>query len=188
VLAAFGITDAPQPDLTRWEDVVDPPPQPEGEVTIAIVGKYTGLKDAYKSLIEALTMAASPTRVKVNGLDRERDLRARGPGAVSEKASTASWCPAASASAAARARSRRALRARAQRAVFRHLLRHADGGDRGGAQPGRHQGANSTEFGPTKEPVVGLMTEWTKGNELEKRAQAEATSAAPCASAPIRRS
>ena len=46
--------------------------------------------------------------------------------------------------------------------------------------------ANSTEFGPTPEPVVGLMTEWLRGNELEKRRRA-ATSAAPCGSAPIRR-
>jgi CTP synthase len=45
--------------------------------------------------------------------------------------------------------------------------------------------ASSTEFGPTKEPVVGLMTEWLRGNELEKRSAA-AISAAPCGSAPIR--
>ena len=46
--------------------------------------------------------------------------------------------------------------------------------------------ANSTEFGADPEPVVGLMTEWMKGNELEKRART-AISAAPCGSAPIRR-
>jgi CTP synthase len=52
---------------------------------------------------------------------------------------------------------------------------------------GIEEGANSTEFGPTQEPVVGLMTEWMRGNELEKRS-AGAISAAPCGSAPIRRS
>jgi CTP synthase len=62
-----------------------------------------------------------------------------------------------------------ALRARAERALFRHLLRHADGGDRGGAQSGGIEDANSTEFGAAKEPVVGLLTEWLKGNERERR-------------------
>ena len=54
VLAAFGIADAPEPDLTRWLAIDQAVRGLEGEVTIAVVGKYTGLKDAYKSLIEAL--------------------------------------------------------------------------------------------------------------------------------------
>ncbi|MEZ5841827.1 MAG: CTP synthase [Hyphomicrobiales bacterium] len=61
VLAAFGINGAPALDLTRWEKIVEAIRNPEGEVTIAVVGKYTGLKDAYKSLIEALGHGASPT-------------------------------------------------------------------------------------------------------------------------------
>src|ERR1700744_2471011 len=55
VLAAFGLEAAPKPDMRRWQAVSKGLHNPEGEVTIAIVGKYTGLKDAYKSLIEALT-------------------------------------------------------------------------------------------------------------------------------------
>ena len=79
---------------------------PEGEVTIAIVGKYTGLKDAYKSLIEALTHGGIANRVKRQArLDRERDLRERPTRRRSWRTCTASWCPAASASAARRARS-----------------------------------------------------------------------------------
>ncbi len=65
VLDAFGITGAPRPDLTRWETISRNIAQPEGEVTIAIVGKYTGLKDAYKSLIEALVHGGIANRVKV---------------------------------------------------------------------------------------------------------------------------
>ena len=59
-----------------------------------------------------------------------------------------------------------------ERAVLRHLLRHADGGDRGGA-PSRRAlpDASSTEFGPCDEPVVGLLTEWARGNEIERRAE-----------------
>ena len=57
-----------------------------------------------------------------------------------------------------------------KRAVLRHLLRHADGGHRGGAEPRRHaRHASSTEFGPCETPVVGLLTEWAQGNELVRR-------------------
>ena len=66
VLRAFGITDAPDPDLSRWYDVVDRHSNPEGEVTIGVVGKYVGLQDAYKSLNEALVHGGMAHRVKVN--------------------------------------------------------------------------------------------------------------------------
>ncbi len=65
VLAAFGIEPAPKPDMTRWNAVMDRVLNPEGEVTIAIVGKYTGLKDAYKSLIEALSHGGIANRINV---------------------------------------------------------------------------------------------------------------------------
>jgi len=66
VLDVFGIRDAPAPDLSRWQTISDRLVQPDGEVTIAIVGKYTVLKDAYKSLIEALIHGGVANRVKVN--------------------------------------------------------------------------------------------------------------------------
>jgi CTP synthase len=127
------------------------------------------MKDAYKSLIEALSHGGIANKVKVNldwiesevfenEIPRRSRTRQRHSGARRLRP--------------ARRRGqdpRGAVRARAQRALFRHLLRHADGGDRGRAQSGRHREANSTEFGPTPEPVVGLMTEWLRGNELEKR-------------------
>ena len=65
VLDAFGISPAPRPDLTRWEEVVDAIHDPDGEVRIAIVGKYTQLEDAYKSISEALTHGGIANRVKV---------------------------------------------------------------------------------------------------------------------------
>jgi CTP synthase len=65
VLEAFGITGAPAPNLSRWQNISRNIATPEGEVTIAIVGKYTGLKDAYKSLIEALVHGGIANRVKV---------------------------------------------------------------------------------------------------------------------------
>ena len=65
VLDAFGITPAPNPDLTRWEDVSDRIFSAEGTLKVAIVGKYTQLEDAYKSVSEALTHAGMANRVKV---------------------------------------------------------------------------------------------------------------------------
>ena len=65
VLAAFGIEPAPKPRMEPGRDVSSLIHNPEGEVTIAVVGKYTGLKDAYKSLIEALSHGGMANRVKV---------------------------------------------------------------------------------------------------------------------------
>ncbi|MDP1669414.1 CTP synthase [Phaeovulum sp.] len=65
VLDAFQISPAPRPDMARWEDVMDRLQNPEGEVRVAIVGKYVRLEDAYKSIAEALTHGGMANRVKV---------------------------------------------------------------------------------------------------------------------------
>ena len=171
VLAAFGIKDAPAPKLERWQTISDAIANPEGEVTIAIVGKYTGLKDAYKSLNEALFHGGIANNVKVKLEWIESEVFEREdpapylenvhgilvPGGFGERGSEGKIL------AARFART-------AQRALLRHLLRHADGGDRGRARPGRHRARPAPpSSAPTPEPVVGLMTEWMRGNELEKR-------------------
>lgn len=73
VLDAFGISPAPKPALERWEDVMDRMTNAEGEVRVAIVGKYTQLEDAYKSIAEALTHGgmANRTRVRAQWIDAE---------------------------------------------------------------------------------------------------------------------
>jgi CTP synthase len=73
VLDAFAISPAPRPNLARWEDVMDRLEHAEGEVRVAIVGKYTQLEDAYKSIAEALTHGgmANRTRVKAEWIDAE---------------------------------------------------------------------------------------------------------------------
>ena len=73
VLDAFGIAPAPKPNLDRWEDVMDRLHNAEGEVNVAIVGKYTQLEDAYKSIAEALTHGgmANRVRVKAEWIDAE---------------------------------------------------------------------------------------------------------------------
>ena len=171
VLAAFGIDPAPKPKLERWHQVVDGIRNPEGEVTIAIVGKYTGLKDAYKSLIEALQHGgiANKVRVKLDWMESEvfekEDPtpyleRVNGilvPGGFGERGSEGKIL------AAKFAREHKVpyfgICFGMQMAVI-EAARSLAGIDKAG----------STEFGPTPEPVVGLMTEWLKGNELEQRA------------------
>ena len=73
VLDAFGVTPAPRPNLARWHDVMDRLDNAEGEVRVAIVGKYTQLEDAYKSIAEALTHGgmANRVRVKAQWIDAE---------------------------------------------------------------------------------------------------------------------
>ena len=171
VLAAFGIEPAPKPNMRRWEQVSRAYHVPEGEVTIAVVGKYTGLKDAYKSLIEALTHGgmANRVRVKVDWIESEifeqadpaRHLEnVHGilvPGGFGVRGSEGKIL------AAKFARERNVpyfgICFGMQMAVIEACRSLA----------GFPQ-ANSTEFGPTSEPVVGLMTEWLRGNELELRA------------------
>ncbi|GHD09353.1 CTP synthase [Tianweitania populi] len=170
VLTAFGIDPAPKPRMERWGEVADRIHNPEGEVTIAIVGKYTGLKDAYKSLIEALAHGGIANRVKVKLDWIESEVfekedpapfleKVHGilvPGGFGERGSEGKIL------AAKFARERKVpyfgicfgmqmacLEAARSLAGIEH--------------------ASSTEFGKTNEPVVGLMTEWLKGNMLEKR-------------------
>ena len=170
VLAAFGIDPAPKPRMERWQEISNRIHNPEGEVTIAVVGKYTGLKDAYKSLIEALSHGGMANKVKVKLDWIELEIfekedpapfleKVHGilvPGGFGERGSEGKIL------AAKFARERKVPyfgicfgmqmacieAARSLAGVF---------------------GASSTEFGPTPEPVVGLMTEWLKGNMLEKR-------------------
>lgn len=173
VLAAFGIEPAPKPRLERWEDVAHRIRTPEGEVTIAVVGKYTGLKDAYKSLIEALYHGGIANRVKVNLEWIESEIfekedpspwleKVHGilvPGGFGERGSEGKIL------AARFARERKVpyfgICFGMQMAVL-EAARSLAGIEK----------ASSTEFGPSKDPVVGLMTEWLKGNMLEKRSAA----------------
>ena len=170
VLAAFGIEGAPAPKLERWEGISKAVATPEGEVNIAVVGKYTGLKDAYKSLIEALVHGGIANRVRVNLQWIESEIFEQEdpapylegvhgilvPGGFGERGAEGKIL------AARFARERKVpyfgICFGMQMAVIEaaRTLAHIDQ-------------ASSTEFGPTPEPLVGLMTEWMRGNELEKR-------------------
>ena len=173
VLAAFGIDGAPKPNFEVWEGIMDRINNPEGEVEIAVVGKYTQLLDAYKSLIEALYHGGIDNKVKVNLKWIESDAFENGqdpaeqlgdvhgilvPGGFGERGSEGKI------EAVRYARENKipyfGICFGMQMAVI-EAARNLAGID----------DATSSEFGEAQNSVVGLMTEWSKGNEKETRSQ-----------------
>jgi CTP synthase len=170
VLAAFGVADAKAPSLARWETIADRVKNPEGEVTIAIVGKYTGLKDAYKSLIEALTHGGIANRVKVNLDWIESEVFEHEDAAPFLENVHGILVPGGFGQRGAEGKIRAARYAREKKIPYFGIC---FGMQMAVIEAARNLAgvaeANSTEFGPTPEPVVGLLTEWLRGNELERR-------------------
>ena len=172
VLRAFGITPGVAPDLRRWEDILDRQQNPEGEVTIGVVGKYVGLADAYKSLNEALAHGGFANRVKVNvkWIDAElfekddNDIAAAlepmhailVPGGFGERGSEGKIA---------------AVRFARERKVpfFGICLGMQMACIEGARNTAEIADASSTEFGPTNEPVVGIITEWMTEEGLQTR-------------------
>jgi CTP synthase len=171
VLAAFGIDDAPAPDLSRWQTISGRVRSPEGEVTIAVVGKYTGLLDAYKSLIEALHHGGIANRVKVKLDWIESEIFEREDPAPFLEGVHGILVPGGFGQRGAEGKIQAVRYARERKIPYFGIC---FGMQMAVIEACRSlagiQDANSTEFGPTPEPVVGLLTEWLRGNELEKRA------------------
>jgi CTP synthase len=171
VLAAFGIEPAPKPDMSRWNAVTQRANNPEGEVTIAVVGKYTDMKDAYKSLIEALAHGGLANRVKVNLDWIEAEIFESGDPASHLEHVHGILVPGGFGQRGAEGKILAARFARERGVPYFGIC---FGMQMAVIEAARAlagiKDANSTEFGPCDEPVVGLMTEWLKGNELERRA------------------
>ena len=171
VLAAFGIEPAPKPDMSRWNAVTQRILNPEGEVTIAVVGKYTEMKDAYKSLIEALAHGGIANRVKVHLDWIESEIFESGDPASHLEHVHGIMVPGGFGQRGAEGKILAARFARERKVPYFGICFGMQMAviEAARALAGVEK-ANSTEFGPCEEPVVGLMTEWLKGNELEKRA------------------
>ncbi len=166
----FGLPCDAEPDLTTWHDICRRVLQPEGEVKIAVVGKYVKLLDAYKSLSEALTHGgiANNVRVKLEWMDSEifesgdaiqRLADVHGilvPGGFGERG--------------AEGKIRAAQFAREHKIPYFGIC---FGMQMAVVEGARHlagiPGAGSTEFGATPDPVIGLMTEWVKDGEIQER-------------------
>ncbi len=170
----FGLVDVPPPDLSRWTEIGERIRHPEGDVTIAVVGKYTSLLDSYKSLAEALTHGgiANHVKVKLDWIDSEIFENEEGalhrlenvhgilvPGGFGERG--ASGKIAAVRFAREHGIPYFGICFGMQMAVIEAARGLADMPE-----------ATSTEFGPADQPVVGLMTEWMRGEEIERRSAA----------------
>ncbi len=171
VLAAFGIEPAPKPDMSRWNAVMERIENPEGEVTIAIVGKYTGLKDAYKSLIEALSHGGIANRVAVKLDWIEAEIFETSDPVPYLEHVHGILVPGGFGHRGAEGKILAARFARERKVPYFGIC---FGMQMAVIEAARSlagiETANSTEFGPTTEPVVGLLTEWMRGNELQVRA------------------
>ncbi len=169
VLAAFSL-EPRSADLERWRFINERIRNPEGAVTIAVVGKYTGLKDAYKSLIEALSHGGIANKVKVN-LDwiESEVFENKDPAPFLEHVDGI-LVPGGFGQRGAEGKILAAQFARERRVPYFGIC---FGMQMAVVEAARNlvgiEAANSTEFGATPEPVVGLMTEWLKGNAQEKR-------------------
>jgi CTP synthase len=170
VLRHFALDASVEPDLSGWERIVDTLRGPEGEVRIAVVGKYTNLLDSYKSLAEALTHGgiANRVRVRLDWVDsqvfEQPDTVARlegvhgilVPGGFGERGTEGKIA---------------AVRFARERGV--PFLGICFGMQMAVIEAARNLAglpeASSTEFGPCDTPVVGLLTEWARGNEIERR-------------------
>jgi len=171
VLRYFGLDKGKEPDLSVWDHIVERVINPHGEVTIAVVGKYTSLLDSYKSLHEALLHGgiANNVHVKLRWIDSEvfehEDVSSElqdvqgilVPGGFGERGTEGKI------KAAQFAREHKipyfGICFGMQLAVI-EAVRHLGG----------IPDATSSEFGPNAHAVIGLMTEWLKGDRLEKRA------------------
>jgi len=170
VLAAFGIEPKGDPELARWRLINERIRNPEGDVTIAIVGKYTGLKDAYKSLIEALSHGGIANKVRVNLDWIESEIFEQGDPAPFLEHVDGILVPGGFGQRGSEGKIKAAQFARERQVPYFGIC---FGMQMAVIEAARNlcgiEEANSTEFGVTPEPVVGLMTEWMKGNELQKR-------------------
>lgn len=172
VLAAFGIEPAPKPKMEVWNDISDRIHNPEAEVTIAIVGKYTGLKDAYKSLMEALVHGGLANKARVNLEWIESEVfENEDPSPYLENVHGI-LVPGGFGERGAEGKIKAAEFARVHKVPYFGICY---GMQMAVLDAARNlagiEDARSSEFESSKTGtnVVGIMTEWLKGNRLEKR-------------------
>jgi len=170
VMDCFRIKDAKKPDLSVWQNIVHRIKEPEGEVKIAVVGKYTNLTDSYKSLNEALVHGGVANNVKV-------DIRFI-ESTIFEKENPAPYLENINGILVPGGFGERGAEGKIEAARFARERKVPYFGICFGMQMavieaarnlGGYNRANSTEFGPCDNAVIGLMTEWSKGAETQRR-------------------
>jgi len=170
VLEGFGMSGAPRPKLDNWAQISQRIHNPEGVVTIAIVGKYTGLKDAYKSLNEALIHGGIANRVKVELKWIEAELFETQDPASHLEDVDGLLVPGAFGERGAEGKIKAIHFARERKLPFFGIC---FGMQMACIEVARNlaglSNASSSEFGATDEAVVGVMSEWVRGNTKEQR-------------------
>ena len=171
VLRAFGITDAPEPDLSRWYDVVDRHSNPEGEVVVGVIGKYVGLQDAYKSLNEALIHGGMAHRVRVRIKWLDAEVFEQDDDAISAQLEPmhAILVPGGFGERGSEGKIAAVRFAREHKVPFLGICLGMQMACIEGARSAGVAAASSTEFGETEEPVVGIITEWMSEDGLQER-------------------
>ena len=170
VLMHFGIEDAPAANLSRWEEISEKLHNPDGEVSIAVVGKYTVLPDAYKSITEALVHGgiANKVKVKIKWLEAEEFENSDDPNVL--KGVHGILVPGGFGERGAEGKIKAATFARTKDVPYFGIC---FGMQMAVVEAARNmagiKNASSSEFETEGENIVGLMTEWTRGNERVER-------------------
>jgi CTP synthase len=172
LLRHFNLPHEGRPDLSRWEEIRARLARPEGEVTIAVVGKYTGLQDAYKSLDEALTHGGIDNRVRVNTRWLAAEIFESDDAALHLQDVNGILVPGGFGERGSAGKVAAVTYARERHIPYFGIC---FGMQLAVVEAARNlagiESASSTEFGPTEEPVVGLLTEWERAGVTETRSQ-----------------
>ena len=166
VLKSMNINKPSKINLRKWNKVVDSINNPQGEVNIAVVGKYIGLKDAYKSLTEALTHGgiANDVRVNIHWIDSET---IKGKSNIKKlKSMSGILVPGGFGKRGVEGKILAINYARINKIPYFGIC---FGMQLAVIEAARNmtkiKDANSSEFSKTKNPVIGLMTMWEKDQE-----------------------
>ena len=172
VLDYFNIVNAPAPRLERWNEVTRRMREPEGEVTIAVVGKYTALLDSYKSLSEALLHGGIANNVRVRLQWLESEIFEEDNAIQKLEGVHGILVPGGFGERGTEGKIRAAQFARERGIPYFGIC---FGMQMAVIESARNcagiKNASSSEFGTQEKPVIGLMTEWLRGNQLEKRVE-----------------
>ncbi len=170
VLKVFGLDNAPPPDLSRWDKVVERVRKPEGEVKIAVVGKYMAVKDSYKSLTEALAHGGLANNVHVEVEWIEAEIFEQDDAAVFLEDMHGILVPGGFGERGTEGKIAAVKFARERKVPFFGICYGLHMAVIEVARDLAHlEGAGSTEISKPKYPVIALLTEWTKGNAIELR-------------------
>ena len=174
VMDIFGIEETSEPDLSKWENIVKNVKEPESDVTIAIVGKYTNLADSYKSLNEALVHGGIANKVKVNLKFIESEIFESEDPEAHLRGVSGILVPGGFGDRGVEGKIRAVQYAREKKIPYFGIC---FGMQMAVIEVARHlcgiDGAGSSEFKNCKVPVIGVMTEWIKGNKVEERSEDE---------------